>query len=130
VGDSFYIPGGDAASLKAGDEVRLIELYNIKVKDVDISGPRSSISAEIAGEEIKQSMAKIQWVSRSDMVEYRVMIPRQLYIGEEYNTKSLEIVQGFAESYVSFLKPDTKLQFVRFGFCRIDDSHTAIMSHR
>jgi glutamyl-tRNA synthetase len=58
------------------------------------------------------------------------MIPKELYIGEEYNTNSLEIVQGYAESFVSTLKPDTRVQFVRFGFCRIEGRNQAIMAHR
>ncbi len=129
-GDRFYISGDDAANLKAGDEIRLIELYNIKTTSVDSKNGTGSITAEIGGNEIRQSMPKIQWIAKNDIVEYKVLIPKALYIGEEYNTNSLEIARGFAESFVSGLKPDARVQFVRFGFCRIDDSQTAIMTHR
>ena len=88
------------------------------------------ITAEVGGDEIRQSMQKIQWVAKNDIVEYKILIPKALYIGEEYNTNSLEIAQGFAETFVSELKPDTSVQFVRFGFCRIDGGKTAIMTHR
>lgn len=127
VGDKLYIAGDDAANLKAGDEIRLIELYNIKIASVDSN---RSITAELGDDEIRQSMPKIQWIAKNDIVEYKVMIPKALYVGEEYNTNSLEIARGFAESFVSGLKPDARVQFVRFGFCRIDDSQTAIMTHR
>jgi len=127
VGDKLYIAGDDAANLKAGDEIRLIELYNIQIASVDSN---RSITAELGGDEIRQSMPKIQWIAKNDIVEYKVMIPKALYVGEEYNTNSLEIARGFAESFVSGLKPDARVQFVRFGFCRIDDSQTAIMTHR
>lgn len=126
VGDSLYIAGDDAANLKAGAEIRLIELYNIKVTSVDSKG----VNAEVGSDEIRQSMPKIQWIAKNDIVEYKVMIPKALYVGEEYNTNSLEIARGFAESFVSGLKPDARVQFVRFGFCRIDDNQTAIMTHR
>jgi len=129
-GDTLYIPGDDAANLKAGVEIRLIELYNIKILGVDLRNGALSITAEVGGDEIRQSMPKIQWIAKNDIVEYKVMIPKVLYIGEEYNTNSLEIARGFAESFVSCLKPDAQVQFVRFGFCRIDDSQTAIMTHR
>jgi glutamyl-tRNA synthetase len=125
-GDRFYIAGDDAANLKAGDEIRLIELHNIKVTGID----SRLITAELGSGEIRPSMPKIQWIAKNDIVEYKVLNPKALYVGEEYNTNSLEIARGFAESFVSGLKPDARVQFVRFGFCRIDDSQTAIMTHR
>jgi glutamyl-tRNA synthetase len=133
VTDSFYISNDDAAKLKIGNEVRLIELYNIKItglNDNHTSNGTRSISAQLGGDEIRQSMPKIQWIAKNDIVGYEVMVPRELYIGEEYNTNSLEIAQGYAESFVSTLKPDTRVQFVRFGFCRIDGRNQAIMTHR
>jgi glutamyl-tRNA synthetase len=125
-GDRFYVAGDDAAGLKVGDEIRLIELSNIKVTGIK----NDLITAEAGGDEIRQSMQKIQWIAKNDIVEYKVLIPKALYVGEEYNTNSLEIARGFAESFVSGLKPDARVQFVRFGFCRIDDGKTAIMTHR
>ena len=65
-----------------------------------------------------------------DALPYRIMIARDLYIEENYNTNSLETCVGFAESYVSALKQGTIIQFVRFGFCRIDGNNTAIFTHR
>ncbi|HEY7506259.1 MAG TPA: glutamate--tRNA ligase family protein, partial [Nitrososphaera sp.] len=129
VGDTFFIAGEDAAHLKAGDEIRLIELYNIKVARVGDSGD-GPLVAEMGSDEIRQSMPKIQWIAKNDMIDYDVVIPKQLYVGDNYNTNSLEVAKGVVESYASTLKPDSHVQFVRFGFCRIDDSHTAIMSHR
>ncbi|HJS81845.1 MAG TPA: glutamate--tRNA ligase, partial [Nitrososphaera sp.] len=126
VGDEIFIAGDDAASLKVGDEVRLIEYCNIRI----VGTSKDEISAVLAGDEIKQSMKKIQWVAKNDIVEYKILIPKELYIGEEYNTNSLEIANGFAETFASKLKPDTSVQFVRFGFCRIDGANAAIMTHR
>jgi glutamyl-tRNA synthetase len=131
VSDSVLISGDDAANVKPGDEIRLIELYNIKIKAVERDGGKvKSVRAEMGGDEIHQSMPKIQWIAKNDIHDFQVMIPKELYVGDEYNTKSLEIALGCAESFVSTLKPDTKVQFVRFGFCRIDDNNTAILTHR
>lgn len=128
----FYISGDDARNLKVGDEIRLIELYNIKVTNIDWKDDaRSLITAEVGGDKIRQSMPKVQWIANNDIVDYKVMIPKELYKSEEeYNTNSLEIAQGFAESFVSRLGRGTQVQFVRFGFCRIDDNQIAIMTHR
>jgi glutamyl-tRNA synthetase len=131
VADRFYIARDDATNLKVDDEIRLIELFNIKVTSIYLSnGNISSICAAVGGNEIRQSVPKIQWIAKNDIVEFRVMIPKELYIGEEYNTNSLEIAQGFAESSACKLEPDARVQFVRFGFCRIDGRNAAIMTHR
>jgi len=132
VDNRFYITEDDAAALKVGDEIRLIELYNIKVTNIARKNDSSLlITAEVGGDEIRQSMMKVQWIAYNDKVDFKVMIPKELYKGEaKYNTDSLEIAQGFAESFVSSLRPDTLVQFVRFGFCRIDDNQIAIMTHR
>lgn len=128
--DRFYVSGDDAAGLKVNDEVRLIELYNVKITKIDRQEGKLSLTATPAGKEIKQSMPKIQWVSKQDIFDLRVLIPKQLYVGEQYNTNSLEVVKGVAESFVSGLKPGQVVQFVRFGFCRIDGNNTAIFTHR
>ena len=48
VGDRFYIAEDDAAGLKVGDEIRLIELYNVKVASIDWkNGARLRITAEV-----------------------------------------------------------------------------------
>ena len=132
VGDRFYISEDDAAGLKVGDEIRLIELYNVKVTSIDAkNGARLMITAETSGDDIRQSLPKIQWIAKNDTIDYKVMIPKELYMSEDkYNTNSLEVSQGFAESFVSRLEPDSRVQFVRFGFCRIDGIQSAIMTHR
>ena len=132
VGNRFYISEDDAAGLKVGDEIRLIELYNVKVISIGAkNGARLMITAETSGDDIRQSLPKIQWIAKNDTIDYKVMIPKELYMSEDkYNTNSLEVSQGFAESFVSRLEPDSRVQFVRFGFCRIDGIQSAIMTHR
>lgn len=140
VSNCFYIAGDDAASLRVGDEIRLMELYNVRIGDIksqQISqhGSASSdtsklIIAEQTGDYLEHDMPKIQWVAVEDAIPYRIVIPKALYIEENYNTNSLETCEGFAESYVSTLKQGTIIQFVRFGFCRIDGDNNAIFAHR
>jgi glutamyl-tRNA synthetase len=89
------------------------------------------ICAETSGDEIRQSLPKMQWIAKNDIIDYKVMIPKELYMSDDkYNPDSLEVSQGFAESYVSRLETNSRVQFVRFGFCRIDGDQTAIMTHR
>lgn len=126
VDDTFYIAGDDAKKLKQGSEVRLIDLYNIKIDSTE----ENKIVGSFNGDELREKVPKIQWVGRNDAVQLRVMVPMTLYIGEEYNPKSLEVVNGYAESHVSNLKVNDRVQFVRFGFCRIDSEGVAVLTHR
>jgi glutamyl-tRNA synthetase len=130
VSNSFYISAEDAAKLDINDEIRLMELYNIKIIKFESKHAKKALIAAAIPENIKQAIPKIQWVAKSDVIPYKVMITRELYLGEKYNPNSLEICEGYAESFVSTLKIDTRIQFVRFGFCRVDDNNTAIFTHR
>jgi glutamyl-tRNA synthetase len=56
--------------------------------------------------------------------------PLPLYKGEHYNENNLIIENGLSELYLSQLKIGAIVQFVRYGFCRIDDFSTAIFTHR
>ena len=130
VSSFFYITADDAARLNVGDTVRLIELYNVKIIKVESENHKQVLIATQLEDDTKQNISKIQWVAKNDIVPYKIMIARELYLDEKYNTNSLGISEGFAESFVSTLRPDTLIQFLRFGFCRIDGNNTAIFTHR
>ncbi len=124
VDDTFYIAGDDVKKMNTGSEVRLIDLYNVKIENVG-----EQVVGIYDGDELR-NIPKIQWVSKSDAIKMNIMVPRALYIGEEYNPASLQTIEGYAESYISRLKPDDIVQFIRFGFCRIDSTNVAILTHR
>jgi glutamyl-tRNA synthetase len=130
VSDSVYISKEDAIKLSPGSEMRLIELYNIRINDIKKEGEKLTIIGSYSGDEIKPDMAKIQWVAANDARRFEILVPKELYIGENYNVDSLEVWKGFCESYATKLNPDSKVQFVRMGFCRIDHSNLAIYTHR
>jgi glutamyl-tRNA synthetase len=131
VADRFLISGDDAQNLKEGDELRLIELYNVKIAGLERQDNKvRAVMATIGSDEIRQSMPKVQWIAKNDIVEFQVMIPKALYAGEEYNPDSLEVAKGGVESFAAARAPGAQVQFVRFGFCRIDRSNTAILTHR
>jgi glutamyl-tRNA synthetase len=130
VDHSVYIAKEDALRLNSGDEIRLIELYNIRVVGIETEGNKLTIIGSWSGDNIKQNIPKIQWVANNDTIPFKIIVPRELYKDELYNDNSLEVWKGFRESFVSTLKTDTKVQFVRSGFCRIDGTDTAIYTHR
>ncbi len=145
VSDIFYIDHDDATSTRVGDEIRLMELYNVLITDaevpVQLSGlETSSVNASVkkergfiaerTGDAINHNLRKVQWVAKNDAMAYRVLVPKRLYIGEIYNRNSLESCQGYAESHIASLNKGTLVQLVRFGFCSIDNHNTAIFTHR
>jgi glutamyl-tRNA synthetase len=132
VSDTLFIARDDAVKLNIDDEVRLIDLYNIKIVEIKKSENNGSplLIAAVTGNEIRKNIAKIQWVAKEDTIPYEIIIPRDLYIGDKYNINSLEIARGFAESFALTIEPDNRIQFVRFGFCRVDSKNTAIFTHR
>jgi glutamyl-tRNA synthetase len=130
VSNSFYISGDDAIKLNVGDEIRLMELYNIKIVGIKSEDHKKLLIANSIGDELKQAIPKIQWIAKNNIVPFKVMIARELYIGEVYNINSLKISEGYAEAFVSALEYGTIFQFVRFGFCRLEENNTAIFTHR
>jgi len=139
VGNIIYISNDDAIKLKIGDTLRLMDLCNIQILSIeknliqDENGenkPSIVINAKNRGNEISHQIPKIQWVSKADSHNYKILKPLPLYNGDTYNENNLLVDCGLVESYISKLELGTVIQFVRYGFCRIDDNSTAIFTHR
>jgi glutamyl-tRNA synthetase len=127
--DRIYIDKADADRLKGGQEIRLMEMHNIRLDEV-IQGKAGEYLRVInTGQEIKTNIPKVQWVSNDDMVPFTVIVPDKLFINEEFNKDSLHTYNGIAESYVSKVRAGSSFQFVRFGFCRLQNNGVAIYTH-
>ena len=126
----FYICRDDAILLAEDEEVRLMELYNIKIKEIDLENNRA-ITASYLNNDIVRDMKKIQWVSDKNMTRYNILIPKELYLNDKFNPNSLESIEGYAEASVLQLKSHTPIQFIRFGFCITEEKKSsAIFTHR
>ena len=126
----FYICRDDAILLAEDEEVRLMELYNIKIKEIDLENNRA-ITASYLNNDIVRDMKKIQWVSDKNMTTYNILIPKELYLNDKFNPNSLESIEGYAEASVLQLKSHTPIQFIRFGFCITEEKKSsAIFTHR
>lgn len=123
--NTFYIPLKDLESLKVGDEFRLLELCNLRLEELK---PNIATCAFVS-KELRAELPKFQWVTEESF-SMKVLVPRNLFVGEEFNPNSLATVGGVAEAACKNLRPGDMVQFVRFGFCRIDDSGIAIMTHK
>jgi glutamyl-tRNA synthetase len=124
---TFFVQRDDMNTLQMGNVFRLKDLYNVKIKQMN-----DEILGEYAGEELIPHSLKIQWTTEN-YVKMQVLIPHFLYKGGKFNSKSLEIADGFAEEAVLQLKTDDIVQFERLGFVRIenkDDEITGFFSHK
>ena len=128
VSNVVYISQDDAILLTEDEEIRLMELYNIKIKNIDLD--KKVITASYLDKEIVRDMKKIQWVSDKNKTNYTVLVPKEVYIDDKFNPNSLERIEGYAESSILQLKPHTQLQLTRFGFCNTQEKTTAIFIHR
>ncbi len=128
VNNIFYISEEDFINVKEDEEIRLMELYNIKIERIDRK--ERILSAHITDNDIHQNIPKIQWVSDLEFSPFNIIVPDILFENEIFNENSLVYLNGFCESHINLLKPDDRIQFVRMGFCRLDDAKTAIMTHK
>jgi len=82
-----------------GKEIRLIGLFNIKLDK----------KAEFTSKEIVIEMPKIQWISEKN-------IPVKILMND--GTEK----EGLSEPEIKKLKVNDRIQFMRFGFCRLDQT--------
>jgi glutamyl-tRNA synthetase len=72
----------------------------------------------------------VHWVVQKTAQKIKILIPSQLFFGDQFNEKSLEEINVFSEPYYSELKEGREIQFVRFGYCRKDSLLQAIYTHK
>ena len=110
----FYISAEDSRDLKVGDVLRLKDLYTIRIKSI----ADGQVTAEYSNGEPDK---KIQWVAENGKIRCSVIIPGNP-IAEDgsFNSDSMAMVEGFAESYAAGLAKGDIIQFERFGFAILD----------
>jgi glutamyl-tRNA synthetase len=104
----FWITRRDAADAKTEELMRLMELFNIRIEKVSSYSAEAHFASE-AYEDAKKAKAKlIHWIPVGEDMPCQVVMP------------DATTAEGIAESACSRLKPNTIVQFERFGFVRID----------
>ena len=113
-GDRVYLDEADARG-----EVRLMGLGNFRVDDGRLAFTGDDLSYARS-----RGLPIIQWVPAEGAVPVRVLEPRGLDLIEH---------RGLAEPAMRRYKVDDRLQFMRFGFVRVDeagDGYTVIFTHK
>ena len=119
ISGKFFISGNDLADLYKGQIIRLKDLYNILITDVQDDLVKATRTDEKSSKDELLKVKKIQWVSDKN-VKVSVTVPGILYEGEDINPNSLTKVVGYGEKDIGLLKEGEIVQFERFGFVRVD----------
>ncbi len=125
IDENFYISGEDAKNFKEGMRIRLLGLGNILIKKIGIE-----FEGELVNEGDAKEITKIQWVPQKTAHEIKMIIPKTLFIEDEFNEESLEEIDVYTEPHYLQLKEGEEIQFVRFGYCRKDSQNQAIFTHK
>jgi glutamyl-tRNA synthetase len=125
INENFYISGDDAQSIKEGTQIRLLGLGNVVITKQGIE-----LEGEFVENGERKDIPKIQWVPQKTAHKIKMIIPKTLFIGDEFNEDSLEELDVFTEPHYLQLKEGEEIQFVRFGYCRKDSQNQAIFTHK
>ena len=125
IDENFYISGEDAKNFKEGMRIRLLGLGNILIKKIG-----TVFEGELINEGDAKEITKIQWVPQKTAHEIKMIIPKTLFIEDEFNEESLEEIDVYTEPHYLQLKEGEEIQFVRFGYCRKDSQNQAIFTHK
>ena len=94
----FYIARDDYQNIKKGKTYRFMNLFNFKDFKFLSKEYNPNLKAKL-----------IHWLPvQKNLIKTEILMP------------DAKIVKGLAEAEVRKLKPDTIVQFERFGFCRLD----------
>ena len=118
---AFWVSKNDVDASKIGNIIRLMELFNIEIENVNAYSAQASFTSE-SYEEVRKTKAQlIHWIPVGEDMPCQVVMP------------DATVAEGIAESACKQLKPDSIIQFERFGFARIDKVNrklTAYYAHK
>jgi len=123
--NGILLSSEDVKELEVGSQLRLMGLGNVK-----ITSTNSEITGEFTDDEHNVNFMKLQWVSKKNAHELKILIPQQLFVNDKFNEESLEEIHVYVEPHYLELKNEEEIQFVRFGYCRKDSSKQAIFTHK
>jgi glutamyl-tRNA synthetase len=121
---TFYISKNDLTTLKKDGIFRLKDLYNVKL----LATTQKDLRGSYEGTTLIPQTPKLQWTT-DHYIPINIYVPHPLFINEEYNPHSLEVINGYAEPAITTLKHGEIIQFERFGFIRIEKTNDTIIGY-
>ncbi|MCD6510201.1 MAG: glutamate--tRNA ligase [Thermoprotei archaeon] len=105
-----YISRRDLEFFKEGHEVRLIELFNVRVKEVN----EMMIKCTYIGGEVKQGIPKVHWVSEP-------------YLHAEVMKPDGNVVRGIIEFHAQNIREGEIVQLERYAFARLERNEGEVL---
>ena len=105
----FWIAKKDAEKAETGKVIRLMELFNIEVEQAKVYSVEAHFASAAYKEAKKAKAQLIHWIPVNGDVSCRAVMP------------DASMIEGIAENACKRLKPNTVIQFERFGFVRVDE---------
>ncbi len=105
----------DKNDIEIGDTVRLKDLCTVKIEKKDKGSAEATV---IETDKIPEK--KIQWIPFDAFVNVEVLKPGDLLTEDKINKNSLITFNGYAEKAAEQLKDGEVVQFIRFGFVKLD----------
>ncbi len=102
LGEEFYVESEDIQKMKTGDIIRFMGLGNVKITN------QSPAEGQFVGDERGTDIPKIHWVVQKDALKIKILIPSQLFIGEQFNPASLEEINVFTDIILTSSKREKK----------------------
>jgi glutamyl-tRNA synthetase len=118
---TFWVSKKDVEASKIGNIIRLMELFNVKIEKVQAYSAEASFFSEYYEDARKTKAQLIHWIPVGEDMPCQVVM------------SDATIAEGIAENFCKNLKPNTIIQFERFGFVRIDKVNmklTAYYTHK
>ncbi len=113
----FWISKQDAETKQPGDMIRLMELFNIKIEESNGFAVGGFFTSNSHEEAKKMKAQLIHWVLINEDIPCKVIMP------------DASLAEGIAERACRKLKPETTVQFERFGFVRISGTNDVVTAN-
>ena len=114
---TFWVSKKDVDASKIGAMLRLMELFNVRIEQVNAYSAEASYVSESYEEARNVKAQLIHWVPVGEDMPCQVVMP------------DATTAEGIAEGICRRLKPDNVIQFERFGFVRIDKINDKITAY-
>ncbi len=113
----FWISKKDVESLKGERYYPLDGTFHLKIESINTYSVEASFVSESYEEARKVKAQLIHWILVGEDMPCQVIMP------------DATVAEGIAESACKQLKPNTIIQFERFGFVRIDETNNKLVAY-